>query len=460
MNKKTCTKCDIEKYLEEFNNSKKGFLGKVSICKECLKKEYEKKKLQPKIKIKEKVCNRCGKNKNIEEYSKNKSKKDGHINTCKSCINRDKKEKNKIRKSKEKRKKGAPYTTKTFNEKLQENLGEDYELIGDYISGNPIKILHKRCNKIRVLSGGSITSVLTNSCKYCNVYFKSNLSQKVENTLRKIGADYETEVKFKDCKNILPLSFDFAIYRNNKLEILIEADGEQHFKKIGIGNLEYIQYNDKIKNEYCKNNNIPLLRISYLEEDAVEEIVMEHVKEDKYKKKPLKHIMKNGLEEKDIIKIRNYFLEKAKTIKDVCNEFNLDSRVAKNILVYKYFPTINLELKSKIANKLDSILNPKRYFKDLDEEEQKAVIEDRLNLMSKREIADKYNMYYSFNNKLDWWDDILKRKTSIGKKCRHKETGIEFTSLKQGCDYFGYIYGTESRHMTEKEENHKFEYIS
>jgi hypothetical protein len=43
--------------------------------------------------------------------------------------------------------------------------------------------------------------------------------------------------------------------------------GEQHFKPMGYfggeKKLLYTQQNDKIKNEYCKNNNIRLIRIKY-----------------------------------------------------------------------------------------------------------------------------------------------------------------------------------------------------
>ena len=60
--------------------------------------------------------------------------------------------------------------------------------------------------------------------------------------------------------------------------ILIEYDGEQHYKIIDrdisnekkIKNLEAIQRHDMIKNEYCKNKNIPLIRIPYWERDDLE----------------------------------------------------------------------------------------------------------------------------------------------------------------------------------------------
>ena len=47
----------------------------------------------------------------------------------------------------------------------------------------------------------------------------------------------------------------------------IEFDGRHHFKPIeyfgGVKAFEKIKINDNIKNEYCFDNNIKLLRISY-----------------------------------------------------------------------------------------------------------------------------------------------------------------------------------------------------
>jgi hypothetical protein len=53
--------------------------------------------------------------------------------------------------------------------------------------------------------------------------------------------------------------------------------GEQHFKPMGYfggeKKLLYTQQNDKIKNEYCKNNNIRLIRIPYYNINNIDEIL-------------------------------------------------------------------------------------------------------------------------------------------------------------------------------------------
>ena len=56
------------------------------------------------------------------------------------------------------------------------------------------------------------------------------------------------------------LFFDFFI---NDLNLIIEADGTQHKDKNNPWYNEYCVICDNIKNEYCKNNNIKILRIPY-----------------------------------------------------------------------------------------------------------------------------------------------------------------------------------------------------
>jgi hypothetical protein len=64
------------------------------------------------------------------------------------------------------------------------------------------------------------------------------------------------------------LRYDFSFYINKK-HMLIEYDGEYHYKIIKGRTNKYIlkkqQLHDKIKDNYAKQNNISLLRIPYYE---------------------------------------------------------------------------------------------------------------------------------------------------------------------------------------------------
>ena len=93
-----------------------------------------------------------------------------------------------------------------------------------------------------------------------------------------------TEISFDECINpetSHKLFFDYGIYKDDGL-YLIEVDGEYHYKNVvGRNELLLQQQRDEIKNKYCKENNIKLIRIPYWEFD----------KNDSFKNK-LTHILK------------------------------------------------------------------------------------------------------------------------------------------------------------------------
>ena len=79
------------------------------------------------------------------------------------------------------------------------------------------------------------------------------------------------------------MPFDFYLL---DLKILIEYDGSQHYspqqiKGISIEkakiNFERCQINDKIKTQYCKDNNIDLLRIPYTHFKKIDEILTDKI---------------------------------------------------------------------------------------------------------------------------------------------------------------------------------------
>ena len=90
--------------------------------------------------------------------------------------------------------------------------------------------------------------------------------------------EYIEQYKFKDCVYIDKLVFDFYI---PSLNICIEYDGEGHYKPFRFSKdkkamqkkLEETQIRDKIKDKYCKENNIKLIRIPYFEFDNIDEIL-------------------------------------------------------------------------------------------------------------------------------------------------------------------------------------------
>lgn len=98
-------------------------------------------------------------------------------------------------------------------------------------------------------------------CPKCN---KSKGENIICKWLKEHNIKYESQKRFYDCRDKYTLPFDFYLSDYN---IAIEYDGIQHYKPIeyfgGQESFKYTQKHDKIKNEYCENNNIKLLRIPY-----------------------------------------------------------------------------------------------------------------------------------------------------------------------------------------------------
>lgn len=107
-------------------------------------------------------------------------------------------------------------------------------------------------------------------CRKCN---QSKGEKEIYRLLKNKGINFITEHKFDDCRNINPLPFDFYLPDHN---VCIEFDGKQHFISNSYFKHEKFedrQLRDKIKNEYCRKNNIRLIRISYKDISKTKEIL-------------------------------------------------------------------------------------------------------------------------------------------------------------------------------------------
>jgi len=159
---------------------------------------------------------------------------------------------------------------------------DSYKLLSTEYKNNKTK-LEMECPNNHIIYLRLNDFIYGYRCKLC---IETIGERKISHFLKKcnIIKSYESEYKFNDCKNIKPLPFDF--YVNNLF--LIEYDGEQHFKPItffgGNEGLIMRQCNDKIKTNYCRKNDIGLLRISYKQIDNIENIIlnfMKNLKENK-----------------------------------------------------------------------------------------------------------------------------------------------------------------------------------
>lgn len=100
-------------------------------------------------------------------------------------------------------------------------------------------------------------------CKKCH-HRKSRPEKIIERYLTDKKITFISEARFDDCRNVQTLPFDFYI---SEMNLIIEYDGKQHFKEIdcwgGEKTLTRIKHHDRIKNNYCEDKGIKLVRINY-----------------------------------------------------------------------------------------------------------------------------------------------------------------------------------------------------
>jgi len=119
-----------------------------------------------------------------------------------------------------------------------------------------------KCGKEKEVVAGDLLSGRTTSCG-CRI--ESLGEEIVRKTLKELNIKFETQKVFQNCKNIRVLPFDFYLPDYN---CCIEYDGKQHYVN-GWESVSEIQKRDNIKNKYCQDNNIKLIRIPYWDKDKI-----------------------------------------------------------------------------------------------------------------------------------------------------------------------------------------------
>lgn len=154
-------------------------------------------------------------------------------------------------------------TTEQFIEKSKLKHGEkyDYSLV-EY--KNKLTIVNIICPKHGIFQQRPDLHLQGFGCKICN---ESKLEKKVRDFLESKKIKFVPQKKFTDCKNVLPLSFDFFLIEKN---VLLECNGIQHYEPVEYfgGQKRYLKQklNDNIKKNFCKKNGIRLLIINNLKE--------------------------------------------------------------------------------------------------------------------------------------------------------------------------------------------------
>ena len=102
-------------------------------------------------------------------------------------------------------------------------------------------------------------------CPFCQ---ESHGERKFADFLNHHGIRYEREKTFESCRHVRKLPFDFYI---PDLRMCIEFDGRQHFFVSdyfgGVEGLERLKKTDTIKNKFCADRGIKLLRLVFKDSD-------------------------------------------------------------------------------------------------------------------------------------------------------------------------------------------------
>ena len=160
-------------------------------------------------------------------------------------------------------------------------LNEGYEVLSsEYI--NAYERLAFRCNKGHNFNIPWCYFQSGTRCLYCR---NSKGEEKVAHFLNKSSIKNIPQHTFDDCfynkKGLL--RFDFYL---PELNTIIEYDGKQHFEPVDFAGKgikwaekQFIKCveRDKIKNQYCKDNSIKLIRIPYWDINNIDDILLKEL---------------------------------------------------------------------------------------------------------------------------------------------------------------------------------------
>ncbi len=178
---------------------------------------------------------------------------------------------------------GCPYCNsgrkdaELARQRLFETRGSEYAIIGEYINGAAkLTFKHTKCGKAFKASYSDIINQKA-GCPHCK---ESRGEEKIRAFLESKGIRHEQQYKDDRCRNVRALRFDFACFDSKEqLACLIEFDGLQHDNSIeyfgGDDGYKYRRKLDAIKDSFCVDNNINLIRIKYSQMGDVEKILGE-----------------------------------------------------------------------------------------------------------------------------------------------------------------------------------------
>ena len=167
---------------------------------------------------------------------------------------------------------------RVWNKNEVKNIeGNNIELIDDSLDIPKTRDGSRRYVFKNLDTGIEFTDTVSHVKNGYNVGIKRSKGESLLRSLFvKLSINFIPEYSFVDCINPetgAHLKFDFYL---PDYHCCIEYDGEQHFKgwrksREVKSSLEQVKFRDKLKNEYCKEHNILLIRIPYTDYDKLTE---------------------------------------------------------------------------------------------------------------------------------------------------------------------------------------------
>lgn len=114
----------------------------------------------------------------------------------------------------------------------------------------------------------------------------SRYEEKFKQFLLDNNIEYIYQYSINQCRDVLPLPFDFYI---KDYDVLVEIDGEGHYHPCNFNQISHedaeatykvTKKHDEIKTAYCVNNNIRLLRLPYysIQDNSYQNIFLKFIK--------------------------------------------------------------------------------------------------------------------------------------------------------------------------------------
>lgn len=176
-------------------------------------------------------------------------------------------------------------TTESFKCRLAEKYGTRYDLLGEYTTART-KVAF-RCNSCGTVWECTPDSIMRNhGCPKCNISVGENL---VTDWLMQNAVPFTPQYSTYECRDKRALRFDFAIFdEEGRVQQLVEYNGAHHYRPTRFSSkstnaeceeaFERTKHHDEIKERFCAENGIPLLRISHRKLSNLTQILEDNIK--------------------------------------------------------------------------------------------------------------------------------------------------------------------------------------